>query len=64
MTPNIYLARLLATEREQDMTRYVAHRRQVAATKTPRPSWWDRLVAARRARRADRQVTGDTCIAA
>jgi len=63
MTTNIYLARLIAQEREQDLLRHVEGRRRQLAARGPRLSWRERLLQHAPFKHSA-QVTGDTCIAA
>jgi hypothetical protein len=63
MTTNIYLARLLAQEREQDMLRYLEHRRRQLAARSPHPSWRERLLE-HLPFKTSAPVTGSTCTAA
>ncbi|HSV40930.1 MAG TPA: hypothetical protein VLI04_19365 [Nocardioidaceae bacterium] len=63
MTTNIYLARLIAQERENDMLRYVESRRRQLAARPARPSWKERLLQHLPFKHSE-SVTADTCIAA
>ena len=63
MTTNIYLARLLAQEREQDMLRYIERRRRQLAARSPRQSWRERLLE-HLPFNHPAPVTGSTCTAA
>jgi hypothetical protein len=59
MTTNIYLARLLAEERERDIRQYAEARRRLRESEPPREhsgSWLARLF-----HRGHAEVTGATC---
>lgn len=65
MTTNIYLAKLLGAERQQDLLQEAEARRRALAARGPRLSWRDRLFHPDRdPRPAAPTVTGDTWIAA
>jgi len=62
MTTNIYLARLLAQERERDIKEYAEVRRRLRASRPARErsgSWLARLFHRQRS-----DVTGTTCVPA
>jgi hypothetical protein len=62
MTTNIYLARLLAQERERELLRDHGHRSYGTSTKRPRTHWLRRLL--RTTTRARKVSAGHTWTAA